>query len=371
MSSSPSPSELKPRFSSAVAAATGPLTGSSFCCAVASISSLPTASANVAEAASSAGASSATCTGGAFCSAASFSGATSGPIPSTTGLAVLETAAIASAGASTANVSAVAVSAFTLADISASFSRFSTAAVIAEAPVIRTASVSPPDVNSDAGAAAGIVAGIVPNVRNISATSEIAASSGLNITGSAIHRGPAALRAASSASNCPAATRVPCDGIVETSACPVAGVSKRNASASSASLGAGSSASAASGTLAATGTACALASAFNSSACNSSARASSGFGSSGFESRSCVATASAGALASATSLTSPWAIASTGFASIFSSTACSAIPAEANIGSSVRSTGAGSCTSSAVFTAATTTGVGVSELWASGCWVSC
>ena len=74
--------------------------------------------------------------------------------------------------------------------------------------------------------------GVAVNVENISASSEIAASSGLNVTGSATHRDPAA-------------TRVPGRRTLETSACPVAGVSKRNASARSASLGAGSSAAAA------------------------------------------------------------------------------------------------------------------------------
>src|SRR5208282_3580820 len=99
----------------------------------------------------------------------------------------------------------------------ASASLFSTAAAIAETLGIRTGSISPP--GAAAGIVAGMVAGMVPKVRNISASSEIAASSGLNATGSATHLGPdAAICAASSASNWPTAIRVPCDGAVEISA---------------------------------------------------------------------------------------------------------------------------------------------------------
>ena len=62
-------------------------------------------------------------------------------------------------------------------------SLFSTAAAIAETPVIRTGSHF---------AAGRCREALSSKVRNISASSEIAASSGLNATGSAIHRGPAA-----------------------------------------------------------------------------------------------------------------------------------------------------------------------------------
>src|SRR6266478_4528481 len=232
------------------------LTGSSFCSAVALTSSLLPASANVAAATCSAGASSATLADESFHSASSFSasivsGSTfSGSIPSTTGLAAFETVATTSAGASTTDVSGTAAvvceecsaprsdKAFALAANSASASLLSTAAAIAETPVIPTDSMSPP----------GDAANVAANVLNISASNEIAASSVVNATGSATHRGPAAaLRAASSFSNWPAAATVSCDGTVETSALAVAGVSKRNASASASSLGAGSSASTASG----------------------------------------------------------------------------------------------------------------------------
>jgi len=94
------------------------------------------------------------------------------------------------------------------------------------------------------GASADAAAGFAANARIISASSEIAASSALGTIGWATHRGAAAAwRAASSASNCPATARVPGDGTVEKSAYPVAGVSKRKASTSSASLGAASTAS--------------------------------------------------------------------------------------------------------------------------------
>src|SRR5579864_3649548 len=88
------------------------------------------------------------------------------------------------------------------------------------------------------------VADVAANACNISASSERAASSELNATGCAIQREPAdELRAASSANSWPAATSVPCVGVVVTSACPAEGVSNRNASANSSSLGDGSSAS--------------------------------------------------------------------------------------------------------------------------------
>src|SRR5216683_35777 len=111
-------------------------------------------------------------------------------------------AAATSAGASATDVSGAAAvvseersapcsdKAFAPAANSASASLLSTAAAIAETPVIPADSMSPPD------AAANVAA----NVLNISASSEIAASSVVNATGSATHRGPAAaLRAASSA----------------------------------------------------------------------------------------------------------------------------------------------------------------------------
>src|ERR1700719_4263706 len=186
--------------------------GSSFWSASTPTSALLPAAANVAAAACSAGASSATVAGESVRSASRFSasifcGSTfSGSIPSTTtGLAGFETAATTSAGASTTGVSGIAAvvseersppcsdKAFALAANSASASLLSTAAAIAETPVIPTDSISPP------GAAANVAA----NVLNISASSEIAASSVVNATGSATHRGPAT-------------TTVPCD--VETSA---------------------------------------------------------------------------------------------------------------------------------------------------------
>src|SRR6266852_6518443 len=294
-----------------------------------------TGSANVAAATCSAAASSAILAGESFPSASSFSASIfcgsifPGSIPSALGLAAFETAA------STTDVSAVAAvvcaersapcsdEAFALAVSPASASLFSTAAAIAETPVIPTDSISPP----------GAAANVASNLLNISASSEIAASSVVNATGSATHRGPAAgWLAASSFSNWPAATTLPCDvpsdGTVETSAFAVAGVSKRSASASASSLGAGSSASDASG----------------------------------LEPLSFAATASAGALASAVSVASlSFATASDGFASIFSSAACpSALAAAANIGSSFLSTGAGSCEKGAVFIATATTAAGIS-----------
>jgi len=140
----------------------------------------------------------------------------------------------------------------------------------APAPVILADSLSPPD-----------AAKVAPNVLNISASSEIADSSEVNATDSAIHR----------------------EGTVETSAFPIAGVSKRNASANSSALGVRSSAS----------------------------------------------------------IASLFATASASFASVFSSaTGSTALIAAANRGSSSLSTGAGSCATSAVFTATAATAAGVS-----------
>src|SRR5208282_3792518 len=256
---------------------------------------------------------------------ASLSFSISGSIPSPDEISAFGTAAITSAGASATDVSAAAVSETCSAKpgpteprsgscsgnpaasfIPASASRFSTTAAIASTPVILTG----PD------SSAGVAVGFAVNAVNISASSEIAASSELNVTGSATHRGPvAALRAASCTGNGPAATRVSGDDTAEPFPCPVAGVSKRKASASSTSLGANSSA-VGSGTVSVTATAGA-----GISACNSSA---------GFSSILI-------------------------FSSALSSVAGSiSVVDEANLGSSSLSTGAGSCASGAVSTVTAT-----------------
>src|SRR5208282_4308257 len=274
---------------------------------------------------------------------ASLSFSISGSIPSPDEISAFGTAAITSAGASATDVSAAAVSETCSAKpgpteprsgscsgnpaasfIPASASRFSTTAAIASTPVILTG----PD------SSAGVAVGFAVNAVNISASSEIAASSELNVTGSATHRGPvAALRAASCTGNGPAATRVSGDDTAEPFPCPVAGVSKRKASASSTSLGANSSA-VGSGTVSVTATAGA-----GISACNSSA---------GFSSILI-------------------------FSSALSSVAGSiSVVDEANLGSSSLSTGAGSCASGAVSTVtataagSATAGVSISIISAGG-----